>query len=285
MAVPFFFMASGYLLASKMEGDYGAKDLYRIEHQLYKTVKMYLFWTLVYLPLAVYHFISTSTPLPKAILLYGRGLLLWGEQYNSWHLWYLLSTIYTLIILYVLMKRNDNPKAIAVLCAVSSVVSVGLTFIVNDEGVLYPWAEGIRTLTKGSIGNGRILSGLVYIPIGMLIFRKRLPVYINWIMLIVGGVIHVFVDHGFLSGYLTILSSVGLFGLIERCSLRNNPIYEKLRAMSTTIYLIHLYIWSIYYKVVYGEKTYGLDCFLVTSFMAFLISFAHYRYTRSRKTP
>jgi peptidoglycan/LPS O-acetylase OafA/YrhL len=48
MAVPFFFMASGYLLASKMEGDYGAKDLYRIEHQLYKTVKMYLFWTLVY---------------------------------------------------------------------------------------------------------------------------------------------------------------------------------------------------------------------------------------------
>lgn len=55
------------------------------------------------------------------------------------------------------------------------------------------------------------------------------------------------------------------FGIILNWKLMDHPVYHKLRKMSTIMYLIHMYIWSIYYKVLYGEKTYGLDSFIITS--------------------
>lgn len=52
-------------------------------------------------------------------------------------------------------------------------------------------------------------------------------------------------------------------------------IYPKLRSMSTIIYLVHMYVWTFYYMIVYGEKTHGADSFIVTSIVAVLVALGY----------
>lgn len=75
-----------------------------------------------------------------------------------------------------------------------------------------------------------------------------------------------------ISSYLLILTAIALFGIVENIELKNSTIYSKLRKMSTTIYLVHMYVWTIYYKIVYGGKTFGADSFFVTAIMAVVIA-------------
>jgi len=80
------------------------------------------------------------------------------------------------------------------------------------------------------------------------------------------------IDNSIMSSYLLILTSISFFGIVENTRIKNRAVYAKLRKMSTIIYLIHMYIWTIYYKVVYGSKAYGMDSFIVTSCAAVAIA-------------
>lgn len=55
------------------------------------------------------------------------------------------------------------------------------------------------------------------------------------------------------------------------------------RKMSGTIYYIHLYAWTIYYWFMYKEKHFGMDSFIVTSIVCFIISFwSNMKYQKNR---
>lgn len=70
MAVPFFFLSSGFLLAQKFEFPYTSpKNIAIVRKYLLKIIKMYVVWTAVYLPMAIYHFISSGTSMLKSALL------------------------------------------------------------------------------------------------------------------------------------------------------------------------------------------------------------------------
>lgn len=45
--------------------------------------------------------------------------------------------------------------------------------------------------------------------------------------------------------------------------------------MSTVVYFTHMYIWTIYYMLIYGETTFGIDCFLVTAGVSLFIAFLY----------
>ena len=104
IAVPFFFIASGYFLAKKIIMPICNENVRVIKKYLAKILKMYIFWMLLYTPLEIYHFIKSGTPIIKELMLYARGLFFVGQQYNSWQLWYLLSVIYSLCFLIVLSR-------------------------------------------------------------------------------------------------------------------------------------------------------------------------------------
>lgn len=119
LAVPFFFLASGYLLAIRMTSNFSSnEDIQRVKYQLCKIIKMYLIWTVIYFPLAVYHYVSSKISLYGAILLYIRGFLFVGENYNSWPLWYLLSTIYAMIVIIMILKVRGGQKSVYYECCV-----------------------------------------------------------------------------------------------------------------------------------------------------------------------
>lgn len=108
MAVPFFFLAAGFLLQNKIElagCNSNIDQISIIKAYLIKIIKFYLIWSLVYLLLDVYHYVIVGqTNIITWALLYIRGFFFIGQHYNSWQLWYLLSTIYALLLLIMLLK-------------------------------------------------------------------------------------------------------------------------------------------------------------------------------------
>ncbi len=276
VVVPFYLLSSGYLIAVKMNWDYKDDDFDKLKKHLFKIVKMYLIWTLVYLPMTINSYFSKPIAPKKAILHFISNFIFVGEQYNSWHLWYLLSTVYALMTICIIMKMCRKPECLIILSAIASVLCMGLTAFARYEGTYISALENVRWLVKWTIVNGRIFTGLIYIPLGMLLSRKRIPKMLNLAMLIGAGIILFFVENEFVSGYLSLFSSVGLFGLIISVSLPDHRIYARLRSHSTVIYLIHMYIWGIYYMIIYGQKTFGLDSYLVTSAIALVLAVLYY---------
>lgn len=273
LAVPFFFLASGYLLAVKMDYPYGSEcDLLRVKKQFRVILRMYLTWTVIYAPLAVYYYIAAGTPIMTAVLYYLRGFIFVGEQYNSWPLWYLLSTIYALLVIGFVLKSKRSPSVLLAISIIASIFSLGFTELADYNGNLPTLLAILQKLIQVSIVNGRILSGLIYIPIGMLLAHKKIPRFLNWGFFIAGVSLFYFSHHSLISKYLLIITGISFFGIVESIPLKNRPIYSRLRNMSSIIYLTHTYIWTFYYCFVYGQKTYGLDSFIITSCVALAVS-------------
>jgi surface polysaccharide O-acyltransferase-like enzyme len=276
MAVPFFFIASGFLLAKKLQLPlHKEENIDIIKNYLIRIVKLYLIWNIIYLPLAIIGFIlEKSTPL-MSIYLYLRGLFLVGQQYNSWPLWYLLSTIYSLLFIIFLLKRKQSLKTITIIGAILFLLGIGLTYISDYTGQEVMIINVIKRILSLTISSGRIFSGMFYIPMGMMFSKKSLTSSYCWILLLAGYIINVLITQPHISSILISLSSIGLFGIVSSISFKDSIVYPFIRKMSTVIYFIHMYVWSIYYKLIYNHKTFGLDSFFVTAIISSMIAIVY----------
>ena len=275
MAVPFFFLSSGFLLAQKFEDSFTSpKKIAIVRKYLLRIIKMYVVWTVIYLPMALYHFISSGKGVLKSVLLYIRGFIFIGEQYNSWHLWYLLSTIYALVFILILLYFKISPKKAIIFSSIIFLISISIDYLSAYAGNSNTFIELFIKIIKASIGSGRILTGLFYIPMGCFLVRKQPNLKVSSSILVSGYLINVFVQNSYWSSFFVAISSIGLFCVINTIVLPDSRVYPFVRKMSTTIYFVHMYIWSFYYVLVYGEKTYGIDCFLVTIVICLAVSAA-----------
>ena len=55
MAVPFFFLTTGFLLSERMSFSNKASDISILGHYIGKILKMYFIWMVLYTPLTIYH--------------------------------------------------------------------------------------------------------------------------------------------------------------------------------------------------------------------------------------
>ena len=284
MAVPFFFIASGYLLAIKLETPFNSeKNINALKNYLKKIIKMYITWTIIYAPIAIYKYIDTGTTFAKALFAYVRNFIFVGENYNSWILWYLLSTIYALIIIiFLIKKRLSLPKVFIVGC-LSLIISFAIDIFMGYNGMLPSIFVITRKIIAFTIKNGRILTGMFYIALGMFIANKKISNIASYIMFIVGFIANYFIKDNLISSILLIIHVTGLFGIAKSIKLKPSLVYPFLREMSTEIYLIHLYIWTIYYKITYNTKTFGMDSFLITTITCLIISFIIVYYKNKRR--
>ena len=250
MAVPFFFLASGYLLSKKIKMQDDNKEIDILKKHLYKIIKLYIVWMVVYTPLAIYGYVLDNTGLLKCILLYIRGVVFLGEQYNSLHLWYLLSTIYALIFIIILKKMKCNQRIMVTISIIFMFISVSLDWLSETDIILPYGMQIVQKLLLYTIVNGRIFRSMIYIPMGMYLAYNRLPIGANVVLLIGGFACNYFIDDIVLSGCLIVITSVGLFGIVEAVRLADSRIYGILRYMSTYMYLIHMYIWTFYYLII-----------------------------------
>lgn len=284
LAAPIFFLSSGYFLAAKISSPSDAAHNIGITLKgLYKTAKMYLVWTIVYLPLALFAYWSEKTPVFYNIYDYFSGLVFRGEHFNSWHLWYLLSSVYAYLFVIVLFRLRLDFKKWIIPIGCVCLLSIAVTELTAYSGELPTVFHVARSLLSSTIATGRILYGSIFIPAGFLMARKNLSKH-TCLFLFAGCCLgNYFIENSAVSTLLMHVSAIALFGFVLHADLKDHRIYIVLRKLSTNIYLIHMYIWTFYYSLVYKNIHYGWDSFIVTAIISVTVSILQLHLSKKKK--
>lgn len=271
-AVPFFFLSSGYLLANKFKSlDDFESNIVIVRKYLLKIIKMYLFWSAIYLPLAIINYLKEGNGFIYSFISYFRSLVFVGEHYDSWMLWYLLSTIYALAFFLLLYKKNVSIYVIAAVGFLFTLIGIFFDYI-DSLPSLPQYLEIIHKIFLFTFSQGRIFRGMFLIPCGILMRHKNIPLPVSIIVFALFFPLECFTSNHELVVFLLTINSVGLFGIITRINLPDSKIYPIMRKMSTTIYFIHMFVFVIFSYVVYKEEHFGLVSFAATSAICVILA-------------
>ena len=269
-AVPFFFLAAGFLLAKR--ADAKSVDLRSVIHQqLVKTIKLYCTWHIIYLPLAIYHFYTNNYSVLRAVLVTIRAVLLVGKNYYSDILWYLLSTIYAFAFISLLLKRRLSMLCITACCVPVYLFGTFFNYIVR-------YGKGLSStsyvLFKGidyAFTSGRIFTGFFFIALGMLIAQKKPPLVLS-LTLLIGGFIANYHLEGIFRNLIVAVQSIGAFMVVSAISLPPSPVYPLLRRTSTNIYFLHQWVMFVFCFLSGNISWRGPDLFLGTLSVTLVLS-------------
>lgn len=144
-------------------------------------------------------------------------------------------------------------------------------FCINDIPVLKSCFYYVRGfLFIGEQFNSWILWYLLFMVVGMLVARLKIPHVISVILLFVT----IFLDWCGVPHFVNcVLFSTSLFLICKEVnSSKEISLCLYLRKISVSTYFIHLWVWTMFYLVVYGEKTFGVIPFLATISITILLS-------------
>ena len=272
LAVPFFFIASGFLMVERLVMFEKKKDeLYFLKTQIKKYMKLYLMWNIVYAPLAVWHYWHAKTVIREIVRSVLLGFFWIGENWNSWILWYLLSSIYSLTYIFVMRKMQRSYKEIffggmiIALCAV---------FLVDYRHELII-CSGILGLLLGKASNigARVVTGFFYLPLGMnlgiaLATKERtIPKAVSCVFLL-GGLIIIILSSGYGLQYEVgrAVASLSIVDILIDVKLKPSKAYTICRGLSSALYYWHLWVYTILCFILYGMGNMhkGLEIYLGT---------------------
>ena len=99
MAVPFFFVCTGYFIGEKIT------DKGKVRKYLFHIIKMYVWWSLLYLIPIIERFWEKKRSAAGNLLELARRFFLIGSYIQ---LWYLPATVVAVLLLYLLVKRLNT---------------------------------------------------------------------------------------------------------------------------------------------------------------------------------
>ena len=263
IAVPFFFMASGFLLFRKISLPLNAEGELRIKSYLKKICKLYLIWTVIYLPLTVYGFYQDGLPLLKSIAIFFRNILLIGENYMSWPLWYLLALIVAVGIIYALLKLKLSKNWIVVLGILMAMIGVALDYCKDNSYFLSVTDLYFSLFQKTRNG---FFVGFLYVSLGM--FCSKLDRASLWQILLVSLI-------GFIGMYLSLplANSLVVFALFVISIAMRGDVFsartsQNYRHLSSIIYFCHM-IWVALLVLCCGLKS-GFLLFTIATILSII---------------
>lgn len=248
LAVPFFFIASGFLFFNKLDGD---KEHEKQKLKRYAThlLRMYVVWCIVWFPWKLLGMMQQGGITIHNILLYIRDVLFisGGDA-----LWYLLALVVSIVLVYFLYKQIKNPTMIVAIAAVFYIIRVLLGSwyeLFGDKSIIKMYFA----LFKGT--DNALLCGFVFVAIGLMVAKqedkletntKLLFLVISFALVVVEAYI---VKQGEFNrdGVCNLLSipvtSYFLFEIILSIKVQGNTEkYRYLRECSALIYLSHCVI-------------------------------------------
>ena len=283
VAVPYFFMSSGYLLFKKLDYPYNdKKSIEKIKTNIVKTAKMYGIWTLVYMPITIYDYCTNGQSLYYNLEHFFQGLFFIGEHLNSWPLWYLLSAFYGLLIIYWLMKRKTNPSHVFVISFLIYIFGDLVDILIANMDLMPEWVCIFLRVYIKTFLKGRITQGVFFISCGMMLSDLEIKLAKkHYILLVIGCVVYAFCPIDFfkplgLAIYSCIFFVLGL-------NVGEGKIYKYgiyCRSASKVMYYTHMIFYTVYVMITYHEKEYyGIDVFLVTLLLSLVASVIYINYT------
>ena len=257
IAVPFFFVASGFFLYRKSGYDDFSADA--TKRYVLKLLKLYAIWSILYLPLRMKDILFSESGIAHEVLRYLQYVIFVGSYTQ---LWYLTAAAFAVILVSFLISRRVAIKKILLIAA----LLYGMGLLAQSWfGVIVPlrtWTPSLWALLKRiqevmlTTRNG-LFEGFLFVGMGATIAYRgfRMSGRTAWIGFIVSYVLMlmevVFVTHFRLSRetsmYIFLVPlTYFAFGLAMNLPLRDRKIYGTLRVLSTLIFLIHLWVrWLI----------------------------------------
>ncbi len=246
MAVPYFFVASGFFLNKKLRKTENKKEI--IISYMVKIFKMYLFFSIVMWLIELPEMMVSDNIL-ITVLKRIRIFLFIGD----YHLWYLLFTIYAVIILYCANKVKINNKVMLIISFILYFIGY---WILNYEGTskILEILKNIHFVILGE-RNG-LTTALLFMYLGVWIEeydigKKRSFVF--FIKVMITSILLLLVnrlDYRILSIMLVIYLISNIFVLFLKINVKSRNIYTKLRQYSTMIYLVHIPVALLLCKIV-----------------------------------
>lgn len=168
-AVPFFFLVSGFFLFGKLFSEPEREARNALIVKWWKNIlRLYLLWSLIFLPFAIIGFAKDHLGPVKSIIVYLRNLVFIGENFLSWPLWYLLGMLWAGAIIWA---ANKLRLPFWVLCLLAVLLAVAPWLLKLENNELY--LNLFKTTRNG------LFIGYPFILLGGLI-RRILPPMKNW---------------------------------------------------------------------------------------------------------
>lgn len=272
IAVPFFFISSGYLLFGKLKYPYcNTQSLKKVKSSIIRTLKIYCIWTFVYMPITIYDYCTNGKSIVDNIKHFSQGLFFLGEHLNSWPLWYLLSAFYGLGIIYVLLKRKMNPKHVFVCSFVLYILGDVLDLLVSYKDIMPKWIDIVLQIYIDTFLKGRITQGVFFISCGMMLCTMKIRLTkMYYYLFVLGCVIYSFFEMNIMKSLgLALYSNLFFIILLNWGGERTFRYGEYFRIASKVIYFTHMIFYTIYVMIAYRKtESYGMDVFLATLFLS-----------------
>lgn len=252
IAVPFFFVSSGYFLYKKTEYD---NFDFGITWKFVKRIFwLYLLWSMVYFLPTMKDYITGGRTIGEAMFTWLRYFVLIG---GDMQLWYLHALIVAVLLVSFCISRRMKAGHILVLSGILYLLGLlwqsyyGL-FGMFEGTAIWNASEALRSVILTS-RNG-LFEGFFFVAIGMYFAYK--PVKMKSSTAILGllvGMVALLAEvmlvsrKGWALGtdmYLFLpLVAFFLFYVVSHIELENRPIYGRLRNMSTLIFCIHMLVY------------------------------------------
>lgn len=273
LAVPFFFVCSGFFLFQKISLQ--SFSWVPIRKYVIRIFTLYVIWSVIYLPFSFY----TNKGYLHAILVYIRNFIFVGS-YN--HLWYLNALIFSTLLVSLLLYQKISFKLLFTLSF--AFYFVGL-FAQSWFGFILPLRSICPLLWKFLLLSKKIIfttrnglfEGFIFISMGAYFAqsKKTFKKYQSLCGLLLSTLlllleIWILTRFKIARSYDMFLfllpSAFFLFSLLSQIHLPDHPIFKELRLLSALIYYTHYWIGNVISRFLYLQ-----DSPVLTSFLRFIL--------------
>lgn len=256
LAVPFFFVTTSWLFFIRENDIYSEKCRENLKKRIFHFIMLYILWEIIYLPCVLIGYYRNGYSAVFNILDYIRKLIFVGSNYYSSQFWFLLSLIYTLIILLFLLKMKLPLNRIFMISSLFYIIGLTINHLIeirpdDASGILWLSISYISSLCNES----SVLPWFIYVVLGMIMAKRHILLSKSKIAVFfaIGILGRAMFFQWYLLYYIAALFEViAVFQLFLQLRLEDKYIYRKCRESSMVLYYTHFYF-IFFYELVFQD--------------------------------
>lgn len=159
LAVPFFFVATGFFLQHKLDRMTVEERIKTLRQRSLQLIKLFSYWLIIYFPISLYLAIDSGRPYLKSVAIYVFNVVINGESSYAWPLWF----IYSLSIVCLIWSFAQRSGLFRIILSILFVGTYLLDWFSPENSILYY----INILTR------RTMIGGIYVLIGMCLYKLK----------------------------------------------------------------------------------------------------------------
>lgn len=234
LAVPFFFISSGYLIGRHIGDSDGAAGKTYLRGKSRRYLHLFVVWSFIYLPVSLVLYSDGAAIGLKTVFDYVGRIAVMGQFEGAWFLWYLYSSVF---VYFLLSLCGDIRRRIWLYAAF-----FGVIYIIGRTTDMMGLPKYPDIVVTGVCT--RVLGGGVYIVAGMLLYRyRRFAVNVGVSAAVLAASIGLFALCG---RFYELFGGVALALLAMYVRVGGDALCRRLRYLSMWIYFLHMYVLDIF---------------------------------------